>query len=100
MRLPDSFIKISPKFRWTKSSSSKVSETNTTYYQDEHVLRVDRAGGQELHVVSITDLMLLRRKRRFLKFNVIKSMPRAPRGAEVMRTKWVVNEKVDNLSKT
>ena len=27
-------------------------------------------------------------------------MPRAPRGAEVMRTTWVMYEKVDNLSKT
>ena len=37
---------------------------------------------------------------KFFQFNVIKSVPCAPRGAEVMRTKWVVNEKVDNLSKT
>ena len=27
-------------------------------------------------------------------------MPRAPRGAEVMRTTWVITEKTDNLSKT
>ena len=37
---------------------------------------------------------------KFFKFNVIKSVPHAPRGAEVMRTMWVINEKVDNLSKT
>ena len=37
---------------------------------------------------------------KFLKFNVIKSVPRAPRGVEVMRTTWVITEKSDNLSKT
>jgi hypothetical protein len=52
LRLPDSLIKISSKFRWTRSSSSTVSETNATYYQDKHVLRADRAGGQELHIVG------------------------------------------------
>ena len=37
---------------------------------------------------------------KFFKFNVIKSVPRAPRGAEVMRTTWVITEKSDNMSKT
>ena len=34
------------------------------------------------------------------KFNVIKSVPHAPWGAEVMRTTWIHTEKTDNLSKT
>ena len=37
---------------------------------------------------------------KFFKFNVIKSVPRAPRHAEVMRTTWVITEKSDNMSKT
>ena len=37
---------------------------------------------------------------KFFKFNVIKSVPQAPRGAEVMRTTCFINKKVDNLSKT
>ena len=36
---------------------------------------------------------------KFFKFNFIKSVPRAPRGAEVMRTTWVITEKSDNMSK-
>ena len=37
---------------------------------------------------------------KFFKFNVIKSVAHAPRGAEVMRTTWVITEKSDNISKT
>ena len=37
---------------------------------------------------------------KFFKFNVIKSVPRSPRGSEVMRTTWVITEKSDNMSKT
>ena len=36
----------------------------------------------------------------FFKFNVIKSVPHAPWGAEIMRPIWVITEKTDNLSKT
>ena len=46
----------------------------------------------------MTDLTLLQQKNaeleKFFKFNIIKSVPRAPRGAEVM------TEKSDNMSKT
>ena len=37
---------------------------------------------------------------KIFKFNVIKSVPRASRNAEVMRTMWVITEKTDNMSKT
>ena len=37
---------------------------------------------------------------KFFNFNVIKSEPHAPWGAEIMRTTWVITEKTDNLSKT
>ena len=36
---------------------------------------------------------------KFDKFNVIKSVPHSPWGAEIMRTTWVITEKTDNLSK-
>ena len=37
---------------------------------------------------------------KFFKFNIIKSVPHAPWGAEIMQTTWVITEKTDNLSKT
>ena len=52
---------------------------------------------------TTTDLTLLQLKtelEKFFKFNVIKSVPHAPWGAEIMRTTWVITEKTDNLSKT
>ena len=52
LRLPDNLITISSKLRRTKSSSSTVSKTYAAYYQDEHVLHADRAGGRELHFVG------------------------------------------------
>ena len=37
---------------------------------------------------------------KFFKFNIIRSVPNAPWGAEIIRTTWVITEKTDNLSKT
>ena len=37
---------------------------------------------------------------KFFKLNVIKMVPHAPWGAEIMQTTWVVTEKTDHLSKT
>ena len=37
---------------------------------------------------------------KFWKFNVIETVPRATWGAEIMRTTWVVTEKMDHLSNT
>ena len=34
---------------------------------------------------------------KFFKFNVIKSVPHAPRNTEDMRTTWVITEKSDNM---
>ena len=37
---------------------------------------------------------------KFFKFNVIKTVPQAPRNANIMRTTWVITEKPDNMTKT
>ena len=37
---------------------------------------------------------------KFMKFNVIETVPHAPWGAKIMKTTWVVTEKMDYLSKT
>ena len=37
---------------------------------------------------------------KFFKFNVIKTVPQAPRNANIMRTTWVITEKTDNMTKT
>ena len=117
--LPDNFIKISSKFRRTKSSSNKMSENNATFYQDEHVLCTGRADKGKLKATlpdiqtpddnnrkltkkeyNRPDVIAAKKTEleKFFKFNVIKSIPHAPWGAEVMWTMWVINEK--NLSKT
>ena len=66
-------------------------------------IKTSEDSNRRLKKKIMTDLTLLRWKKaeleKFFKFNVIKSLPHAPRCGEVMRTTWVINEKVDNLSK-
>ena len=37
---------------------------------------------------------------KFFKFSVIKTVPKAPKHSEIMRTTWVIMEKPDNMTKT
>ena len=48
--LPDNLIKISPKFRQTKTFYNKMSENNMTYYQDDDVPHPDRARDRDPHI--------------------------------------------------
>ena len=37
---------------------------------------------------------------KFFKFSVIRTVPKAPKNSEIMRTTWVIMEKPDNMTKT
>ena len=60
--------------------------------QDENNRKLTRKhyNGPDAIVPKKTEL------EKFFKFNVIKSVPHAPWGAEIMRTTWVITEKTDN----
>ena len=47
--LPDKLIKISPKYRRTKTFHNKVSETNLNYSQDDDILHPGRAWDRDPH---------------------------------------------------
>jgi len=40
--LPDKLIRISPRYRKTKTFHNKVSKNNLNYYQDDHVPHPER----------------------------------------------------------
>ena len=108
---------MSSKFRQTKSSFNKMSGNNTTFYRtntfhvqaepeieiepdiktsDDNNRKLTRKEYNRPDVIVAKQTEL----EKFFKFNVIKSVPHTPLGAEVMRTTWVFTEKADNLSKT